>query len=212
MSDTSLPVIVRFDTTANRTAFTPTPGVPEQLYIWLDSDDQPNAYYWDGAAWQSLVGAGTGGISELTGDVTAGPGTGAQAATIAADAVTNAKLANMADQTIKGNDSGGPQNPQDLSANEVSAVLDGATDPFVRTSNLPSVGIDELTGDVTAGPGSGSVAATIANAAVTYAKIQNVTNARLLGNFTGGAAAPAEYSLGAGIEHSGGAIRTKVVV
>lgn len=93
MSDTSLPVIVRFDTTANRTAFTPTPGVPEQLYIWLDSDDQPNAYYWDGAAWQPF-NADTTGITQLTGDVTAGPGSGSVAATIANDAITTVKILN----------------------------------------------------------------------------------------------------------------------
>ena len=43
-------------------------------------------------------------------------------------------------------------------------------------------GITQLTGDVTAGPGSGSQVATIANDAVTYAKMQNVSAAsRLLG-------------------------------
>ncbi len=55
-----------------------------------------------------------------------------------------------------------------------------------------------LTGDVT-GTGTGSFAATIASAAVTYAKIQNVTNARFLGNFSGGAAAPSEYQLDTGM-------------
>lgn len=38
----------------------------------------------------------------------------------------------------------------------------------------PSTGITQLTGDVTAGPGSGSQVATIANDAVTFAKMQNV--------------------------------------
>ena len=93
-SDTALPVIVRFDTTANRMAFTPTPGVAEQLYIWEDSDDQPNAYYWDGAAWQAFNGLGSG-ITQLTGDVTAGPGSGSVAATIANDAVTYPKIQNV---------------------------------------------------------------------------------------------------------------------
>lgn len=37
---------------------------------------------------------GGGGISELTGDVTAGPGSGSQAATIANNAVTTAKILN----------------------------------------------------------------------------------------------------------------------
>lgn len=93
MSDTALPAIIRFDTTANRLAFTPAPAVAEQLYVWVDSDNQPDTYYWDGAAWQALNG-GSGGITELTGDVTAGPGSGSQAATIANNAVTTAKVLN----------------------------------------------------------------------------------------------------------------------
>lgn len=43
----------------------------------------------------------------------------------------------------------------------------------------------------------------ITNSAVTYAKIQNVTAARLLGNPTGGAAAPSEISLAGGLSFSG---------
>ncbi len=39
----------------------------------------------------------------------------------------------------------------------------------------PDTGITQLTGDVTAGPGSGSQVATIANKAVTYAKMQDAT-------------------------------------
>lgn len=45
--------------------------------------------------------------------------------------------------------------------------------------------------------------AKILDANVTYAKIQNVTNARLLGNNSGGAAAPSEIALGAGLAFSG---------
>ncbi len=45
---------------------------------------------------QAQPGVGAGGINQLTGDVTAGPGTGSQAATIANLAVTSGKLANGA--------------------------------------------------------------------------------------------------------------------
>ena len=48
--------------------------------------------------------------------------------------------------------------------------------------------------------------AAVANANITYAKIQNVTDARLLGNFSGAAAAPSEYSLGAGLTQNSGVL------
>lgn len=59
----------------------------------------------------------------LTGDVT-GSGTGSFAATIANDAVTNAKLADMAAATIKGRASGaGTGDPTDLSGSQVATIL-----------------------------------------------------------------------------------------
>lgn len=96
MSDTSLPVILRFDTAANRAAFVPDPGSPEQLYLWADSDSLPDIYFYDYAApaWELINPTVAGGITQLTGDVTAGPGSGSQAATIANDAVTTAKILN----------------------------------------------------------------------------------------------------------------------
>jgi hypothetical protein len=97
----------------------------------------------------------------------------APAATIADNAVTNAKLADVATSTIKGRATGGSGDPEDLTANQVSTILDSATDPFIRTSAGGS-GITELTGDVTAGPGSGSQAATVANSAITNAKMANM--------------------------------------
>jgi len=51
------------------------------------------------ATWDSYSSGG--GISQLTGDVTAGPGTGSQVATIAAAAVTATKLDALAVQTAK---------------------------------------------------------------------------------------------------------------
>ena len=69
--------------------------------------------------------------------------------TLANDAVTNAKLANMAAGTIKGRAVGaGTGDPTDLTADQASTILDAATDPFVRTSDLTAG-----TGDVV-GPAS----------------------------------------------------------
>lgn len=62
----------------------------------------------------------------LTSDVT-GTGTGSFAATIANDAVTNAKLANMATQTIKGRTTAGTGDPEDLTATQATAILNAFT-------------------------------------------------------------------------------------
>lgn len=74
-----------------------------------------------------------------------------------------------------------------------------------RTISGSAAGITELTGDVTAGPGSGSQVATIANDVVSYAKIQNVSAAsRLLGRgSSGGAGDVEELTVGGGLSFSG---------
>jgi hypothetical protein len=69
----------------------------------------------------------TTGITQLTSDVTAGPGSGSQAATIAANAVTNAKLADMATQTFKGRTTAGTGDPEDLTATQATALLNTVT-------------------------------------------------------------------------------------
>jgi hypothetical protein len=72
----------------------------------------------------SSGGGGGSGITQLTGDVTAGPGSGSQSATIANDSVTNAKLANMAEARIKGRAAGaGTGDPQDLTVAQVLTIL-----------------------------------------------------------------------------------------
>ena len=67
-------------------------------------------------------GGGGGAITALTGDVGA-TGPGAVTATIQANAVTNAKLAKMPANTIKGNNTGSLSNAVDLTVSQVETML-----------------------------------------------------------------------------------------
>lgn len=148
-------------------------------------------------------GAGGGGISALTGDVTAS-GAGSVVATIAANAVTYAKMQTQATATILGNNTGSTGVPLALTAAQTKTLLAISTSDvsglgtlatqngtFSGTSSGTNTGDQTitLTGDVT-GSGTGSFAATIANSAVTLAKIANIAASTILGNNTVGAAAP----------------------
>lgn len=86
-------------------------------------------------SWEAIEDAG---ITELTGDITAGPGSGSQIATLADTGVTPGTYTNT------------------------NLIVDSAGRLLAAASGTDDVGIEQLTGDVTAGPGSGSVAATLA--------------------------------------------------
>jgi len=97
----------------------------------------------DASAVRTTIGApsGTGSANgtnsgdqtiSLTGEVT-GSGTGSFAATIANDAVTNAKAANMTQSTIKGRAAGaGTGDPTDLSVAQVKTILGYTARDLVR--------------------------------------------------------------------------------
>lgn len=102
MSDTSLNKIIQYGTNAEMLAFTPSPaGSSQILYLFYDTDNE-ELNYWDGANW--IVIAQTTppdtGITQLTGNVTAGPGSGSQVATIPAATVTEAMQV-LADNTTQ---------------------------------------------------------------------------------------------------------------
>ncbi|WP_374374081.1 DUF2793 domain-containing protein [Tabrizicola sp.] len=72
----------------------------------------------------AISGTNTGDQTiTLTGEVT-GSGTGSFAATIAGNAVTNAKLADVASGTIKGRATAGAGDPEDLTGAQATALLD----------------------------------------------------------------------------------------
>lgn len=120
-------------------------------------------------------GTGGGTITSLTTDVVAS-GSGAVVATIQPGVVTNAKRANMAASTLSGNATGSPAVPTDLTAAAVKTLL---AISFANISGtLTAAQFPALTGDVTTT--AGSVATTISNDAVTFAKMQNATVASIL--------------------------------
>lgn len=184
-------------TAAERAAFTPTPPTPiagpEVGYFWFETDTG-DFYGWDtgGAAWVKIAEAtSVNAITALTGDVTA-TGPGSVAATIANDAVTFAKMQNIATDSLIGRDTAGSGDPENILLN-ATLSMDGS-------GNLQRAA---LTGDVTAAAGSN--ATTIANDAVTLAKIANAAaNDKLLGSGNAGAGANyEEITLGSGLTMTG---------
>lgn len=129
----------------------------------------------------------------LTGDVS-GSGSGSFATTINPGAVTYSKIQTVSAARILGNP-----------YNAVSACTEidlGATLQFSGTQLQTKA----ITGDVSAA--ANSHATTINPNAVTYAKIQTVTAARLLGNPYNAVSAAAEITLGATLSFSSTTLQT----
>ena len=175
---------------------------------------------------------GSGGIqrSALTGDVTASAGS--NATSIANDAVTNAKLANVATATFKGRSTAGTGDPEDLSATQATALLnafvgdsgsggtkglvpapasgDAASGKFLKADGsfaVPSGGggvTDGDKGDITVSS-SGTVW-TVDNNTITDAKLRDSTALSVIGrsaNVTGDPADIAASSDGDVLRRSG---------
>ncbi|MBS1568520.1 MAG: DUF2793 domain-containing protein, partial [Bacteroidetes bacterium] len=150
---------------------------------WTVYNQSNNTFYaYNGTAWAATAGS-SGGIAALTGDVTAS-GTGSVVATIAAHAVTNAKAAQMAANTLKGNNTGSTANAADLTVAQVSTLLGLGSAALQPSSAFDAAGAAAA---VTASlaPGSagtvqalGDANATIANGTATAIITTALTAAR----------------------------------
>jgi hypothetical protein len=131
-----------------------------------------------------LSAAVSDGTVLYVGDVTSnathtGDVTGATALTIANDAVTNAKAANMATATVKGRVTSGTGDPEDLTAAQVRTLLnvaDGATANAGTVTSVSGTGTVSgvtLTGTVT-GSGNLTLGGTLA---ITASQISNASTA-----------------------------------
>lgn len=155
----------------------------------------------------NLSGTNTGDQTiTLTGDVT-GSGTGSFASTIAASAVTTAKISNSAvtyakiqnesASTLLGNSTGSSAAPAEITLGSTLQFSSGALQTIAHT------------GDVTTS--ANSFATTIAAGAVSNAKLANMGNNTIKGNNSGSTAAPSDLTLSQVLDMVGSAAQGDII-
>lgn len=180
----------------------------------------------DFASAVAATAAVTANTAKVTNATHTGDVTGATALTIANNAVSNAKMADMATATIKGRTTAGTGDPEDLTATQATALLNtfttglkglapasgGGTTNFLRADGTwaapPGGGggvSDADYGDITVS-GTGTVW-TIDNNAVTFAKMQDIGTGTLIGRFNAGTGDPETMTYGGGLEVNTGILR-----
>jgi hypothetical protein len=133
----------------------------------------------------TLTVAAAGGVGDGDkGDITVSGGGATWV--VDADVVTNAKLSNMATATFKGRTTAGTGDPEDLTVAQAKTLLN-------LTGTISGDQTITLTGDVT-GSGTASFAATVANDAVTNAKLANMAAATFKARVTAATGDPEDIT------------------
>jgi len=114
----------------------------------------------------------------LTGNVT-GSGTGSFVATIANNAVTNAKMAQMATLTLKGNNTGGASDPIDLTVAQVLTQLGVTTNGTAAVGQLPGTTTNDSAAAGKVGEFITSNIALASAVSITTATERNITSISL---------------------------------
>lgn len=119
---------------------------------------------------------------------------------IANDAISFAQMQNIATDRLLGREAAGSGNIEEIALGTGLSMSAGT----LNVSGA-ALAITALTGDVTA-TGPGSSVATIANDAVTFAKMQDIGTGTILGRSTAGSGNPEALTLGDGLSIAGGVL------
>jgi hypothetical protein len=166
-------------------AFLPSQATNSGKYLTTNGTD---------SSWGALVGSGGGTVTN-TGTMTAGKAVvGNGGVDTKVTKLTLTDPATAATITIADNKTLTASNSLTL------AGTDGTTQTFQASDTIVGRATTDTLTNKTIN------ATQLVAGSVSYAKVQNVTDQRLLGNFSGGSAAPSEYSLDAGFSISGSTI------
>ena len=147
--------------------------------------------------WSQLSFFSAGGVSDGDkGDISVSGG--GVVWTIDPASVTYAKMQNVTNSRLLGRSAAGAGSPQEITIGSGLSLSGGVL------SSTSSGVTDGDKGDISVSGGGASWS--IDPGAVTYAKMQNMTDARILGRSAGSSGSPQELTIGAGLSLTGGVL------